>query len=111
MNGDEAENINFSESILSTNLFCYCHNSPINNVDENGKWLARVIGAVAVGAIFATLAYVVLKVVNAILKSVRRSPLSKKITTLITVGVGALGAVIGAILGPSFLAKHAPNLL
>ena len=111
LNSDDAQFVSFSESLLSSNLFCYCHNSSINNIDENGKWLARVIGAVAVGAIFATLAYVVLKVVNAILKSVGRSPLSKKITTLITVGVGALGAVIGAILGPSFLVKYAPNLL
>ena len=111
VNGDDAECITIQGDSLQHNLYAYCCNEPINNVDKNGKWLARVIGAVAVGAIFATLAYVVLKVVNAILKSVGRSPLSKKITTLITVGVGALGAVIGAILGPSFLAKYAPNLL
>ena len=48
LNSDEAQFVNFSESLLSSNLFCYCHNSPINNVDENGKWLARVIGAVTV---------------------------------------------------------------
>lgn len=111
ISSDEIEYLGASGTVLGYNLFAYCENNPVTYNDASGTWLARVISAVATGAVFATLAHVILKVVNAILKSVGHSPLSKKVTTLITVGVGALGAVVGAVLGPSFLAKHTPNLL
>ena len=90
---------------LNYNLSAYCLNAPTNNADSNGKWLARLVCGIASAALFATLAYVVCKVVNIF------TPVSKKVTAAITVACGALGGIIGAALGVSFLAKHAPKLL
>ena len=90
---------------LSYNLSTYCLNAPTNNADSNGKWLARLVCGIASAAVFATLAYVVCKVVNIF------TPVSKKVTAAITAACGALGGIIGAALGVSFLAKHAPKLL
>ena len=96
----------FDDTIPSNyNLSAYCLNSPTNNADSNGKWLARLVCGIASAALFATLAYVVCKVVNIF------TPVSKKVTAAITVACGALGGIIGAALGVSFLAKHAPKLL
>ena len=90
---------------LNYNLTIYCINSPINNADSNGKWLARLVCGITSGALFATLAYVVCKVVNIF------TPVSKKVTAAITGACSVLGGIIGATLGVSFLAKHAPKLL
>ena len=92
-------------SVLNSNLFSYCENSPIINADSNGRWLARLVCGVASATIFATLALVVCKVVNIF------TPVSNKVTAAVTVACGALGGVIGAVLGVSFLTKHAPKLL
>ena len=96
----------FDDTIPSNyNLSAYCLNSPTNNADSNGKWLERLVCGIASAALFATLAYVVCKVVNIF------TPVSKKVTAAITVVCGALGGIIGAALGVSFLSKHAPKLL
>ena len=94
-----------SDSVLGLNLMSYCHNNVVNNIDETGMWLARLVCGVAAAALFATLANVVCKVVSIFV------PMSKKAIAAITVAFGVLGGVIGAALGPSFLLKHSPKLL
>ena len=56
-------------------------------------------------AIFGILALVVCKVVGLFVS------ISNKVVSAITAVLALLGGVIGAILGPSFIAKHSPELL
>ena len=105
---DDPDTLSFSvdcDSIIGNNLFTYCLNFPINNSDITGLWLARLVCGLAGAAVFGTLAYVVCKVVGMFV------PISKKTTAAITVAFAALGGIIGAVLGPSFMLKHAPKLL
>jgi RHS repeat-associated protein len=73
-----------TEHLLSTNLYAYAGNNPIVNVDSDGRWLANVIGGVAVGAIFALLANVICKILGI--------TGSKK--ALIIASFGVLGGII-----------------
>ena len=40
-----------SDDFIGNNLYAYCGNNPIDSVDEEGKWLRRVAGAVAGAAL------------------------------------------------------------
>jgi len=90
-----------SDYILGTNLFAYCMNNPVNHADPTGEWLARLITGVAGAAAFGALAFIVCKMFG----------LDGKTTAIITAAFAVLGGIIGAVLGPSFLLKHAPKLL
>ena len=108
VNADEAELLKVSannDSILGDNLFSYCLNNPACHIDETGMWLARLISGVVGAAIFGTLAYVVCKIVGMFVY------VSKSVTAAITIAFAALGGIIGAVLGPGFIAKHSPKLL
>ena len=94
-----------SDFVLGANLFTYCMNNPVNHSDPSGMWLSRLISGVVGTAVFGTLAHVVCKVVGIFVK------IDKKTTAAITIAFSALGGIIGAALGPSFMAKHTPNLL
>ncbi len=90
-----------SGSPLSTNMFAYCENNPVNNIDSKGQWLARLICGVAGAVVFGTVANVFCRLLG-VDTSTRR---------WITAGFAALGGVLGAIFGPSLLAKFAPKAL
>ena len=105
INADDIGYLGADESILSYNLYAYCKNNPINYVDSAGEWLARLVGGVAGAAIFGTLAHVLCKLIGSFV------PMSKKTSAAITVAVAALGGIIGAVFGPSFIGKHSPKLL
>ena len=91
--------------VLGANLFAYCCNNPVMFADPAGEWLANLISGVVGAAVFGTLAYVVCKVVGIFV------PIDNKTTAAITVAFAALGGIIAGVLGPSFMAKHTPNLL
>ena len=94
-----------SDSVLGGNLFAYCMNNPIMYSDPTGMWLDRLICGVVGAAVFGTLANVVCKIVGLF------APIDKKTTAAITIAFAALGGIIGAVLGPSFMLKNTPNLL
>ena len=50
VNADEAEYVSYNKTVLLTNLFAYCLNNPINNIDSNGEFVARLISAI-IGAL------------------------------------------------------------
>jgi len=106
LNADDTEILQETqEELLGANLFAYCGNNPVMYSDSTGMWLDRLICGVVGAAVFGTLAYVVCKVVGLFV------PIDKKTTAAITIAFAALGGVIGAVLGPSFMFKYAPNLL
>jgi len=60
LNADVLETMLLDQNdLLSTNLFAYCANNPVNNVDYNGMFWSRVIIAAASGAIFGGIAYAI----------------------------------------------------
>ena len=98
---DDIDYLGASGSVLSYNLFSYCENNPVVHIDTEGNWLARVVCGVIGATAFALLANVVCRILG----------LDARTRTIVTIAFGALGGIIGAVLGPSFLAKHAPKLL
>jgi hypothetical protein len=87
------------------NYFVYCSNAPTIYIDMSGKWLARLITGAIGAAAFTALAYLVCKIVKLFV------PISNKIVAAVVAGCALLGGILGAAFGPSFLAKHTPNLL
>jgi len=68
VNADEAKNIFFDNLLSTRNLYNYCTNDPINNSDQNGKWLIRVASGIVVGALFAGFAYALLDILSDFIK-------------------------------------------
>jgi RHS repeat-associated protein len=64
VNADDTDTIGATEGLLTTNLFAYCVNNPVNMTDESGYWpswgwnaLKIAVGVVAIGvAVAATVA-------------------------------------------------------
>ena len=104
-NSDTLELATQSDYFIFINLFTYCANNPTNFSDTSGMWLARLICGVTSAAIWAILGNLICRVVGQFVY------VNSKTKTVITLAAAALGGVIGAVFGPSFMARHTPNLL
>ena len=80
-------------SVNKINLFSYCNNEPVNNIDPNGHWVARAVISGISGAVFGGIAYL-------IGRAFRIS--GWKLAAFTAVFVAA-GITIGAIWGPNIL--------
>ncbi|MCM1260430.1 MAG: RHS repeat-associated core domain-containing protein [Prevotella sp.] len=98
---DDISYLGASGTVLSYNLFSYCENNPVNNGDYDGIWLECVVCGVASAAVFGTLAFITCRILA----------LDNKTTAIVTATFAGLGGIIGAALGPKFLAKNSKKLL
>ena len=58
INADDAGNLGIGDELLSYNLFSYCANNPVMNVDPEGEFFFTLIGAVTGGLIGAVSALI-----------------------------------------------------
>ena len=58
INADDPELLQFlsSSSVMGGNIFAYCINEPVNNIDNNGKWIATAI-KILIGALLGAATY------------------------------------------------------
>jgi hypothetical protein len=68
INADDTEYIDFTETVIGTNIFTYCENSPIIHADYNGNCIHLDIGAL-VGGLMVILGYFVEGFADAILSN------------------------------------------
>ena len=58
INSDTGENVCLTYSLLSNNVFCYCENDPINDVDDQGNIplkIIKLLGKMFLGALTSVL--------------------------------------------------------
>lgn len=80
-------------SLMQSNLYAYCANNPVMNVDNSGMLWGRAIIALASGAIFGGIAYAIGRTIG----------LKGKPLAALTAGFIAIGIVIGAWKGVGVL--------
>ena len=105
LNADEAELLFTCNENVISNLYACCVNNPANNSDRTGRWVERVVGGIAGAAIFAALAYTVCDVISLFVN------ISKKTIAATVAAFALLGGIIGAVFGPSFIAKHSTRMM
>jgi len=52
VNTDSADVISQSSNIFDCNIYIYCHNNPVNNIDISGAFIAQKIAEVILSAVF-----------------------------------------------------------
>ena len=80
-------------SVNNINLFSYCNNESVNNIDPNGHWVARAVISGMSGAVFGGIAYLI----------GRAFRISGWMLAAFTAVFVAAGITIGAIWGPNIL--------
>ncbi|MBE6649615.1 MAG: hypothetical protein E7614_08905 [Ruminococcaceae bacterium] len=98
---DSTEFLGATGTTLSYNLFAYCENNAVNNVDPSGTWLIQAICGVAGAAVFGTVANKICQLLG----------VDKTVRGLITAGFAALGGILGIAFGPTLVGKIAPKAL
>ena len=83
---------------LSLNLYTYCHNNPVQFVDENGHWpkLSTVLTAVAVVAVAVAVVAVVVAAAPVAAAAITSVAASSAVTAGGTMAIGATAAVSAA---------------
>lgn len=101
LNMDETDILMISNgNLLINNMFSYCNNCPIMNLDTTGNIPVSVLYAAAGAALFGGVTYLIGKMLG-----ISGSSLAK-----LTASLALLGAAAAAVLGVKFLAKVAPKL-
>ena len=80
-------------NLLAFNVFAYCANNPIVNIDSSGQWVARAIIAAASATIFGGIAYSIGSALG----------LKGKTLTALTAGFTAIGLALGLWKGVTIL--------
>ena len=88
------------EYILSTNLFAYCNNDPVNYTDQTGYAAANIVGGIVGGVIGALLGYIIADALK----------LSGWKRWVFIGAVTVAGAVLGAIIGP-YVVKASKHII
>ncbi len=99
INADDIKALSADNTILSCNIFTYCKNNSITNIDDTGKWLIQLICGVAGAALFGTVANILCRLLG----------LNSTVRRLVTAGFAILGGCLGAFFGPGLIAKIAPK--
>ena len=108
INADEVVFLGANGGVVSNNLFAYCDNNPVNNVDSTGHIAANIVGAV-IGAIVGAVGGYFLTnwIANKLgLKSWKR----KLFVWGLTAVISAAATTVGYFIGP-YIAKISNKLI
>jgi RHS repeat-associated protein len=89
--------VDTGNSVLSTNMFAYCENNPVNMSDPNGDIAANVVGAVVGAVIGAVGGYFLSKWLadKLKLKGWKRNVFIAGLTAVVTASAAAIGYFVG----------------
>ena len=107
---DDVDYLGASGSVLSYNLYSYCENNPVNNVDYNGNAItpANIIGA-AIGVVLGAVGGYFLS--RYLADQLKLSGWKRKIFIIgITTVISAAAGVIGYFIGP-YVQKAATKVI
>jgi hypothetical protein len=85
--------------ILAHNVYAYCANNPVINVDKSGEWLIQLICGVASAVVFGAVANIVCRLLG----------VDTGWRIAITAGFALIGGILGAAFGRTILLKIAPK--
>lgn len=94
INADDSDYfLDAKKAYYNENMYSYCNDNPIINIDSNGHWMLRIVIAGISGVVFGALAYAIGKKIG----------LKKKQLALFTASFVAVGVIIGVIWGVKIL--------
>ncbi len=114
---DEVEYLTSNGTINSLNLFLYCENNPIINVDDEGNFPVHIIAGVAIGIAWGVIPRIITDVIRGRMSKISdylcdafAGGVSGLITSL--TGSSTIGTLVGTFLGEMirFLIDYGPKL-